>query len=188
MRLMYYDVEMATAWPFGCVIVPRDAIAWLTKLKKQRDTDILVKVHGDYILFDYGAYRMVCGVTKEFPPVQDFIKLCVDYCAAFSSKALLQDVEYVTLGKKDVPVNIKAKQRQAEVTSDDDLRKRMLNCAIDSDKELEFTVYAYQLTSVLKLCGKLVDIYQLAGIDYTYKINSPDKNFTYIIRSFEQRK
>jgi hypothetical protein len=187
MRLMYYDVEMATAWPFGCVIVPRDAIAWLTKLKKQRDTDILVKVHGDYILFDYGAYRMVCGVTKEFPPVQDFIKLCVDYCAAFSSKALLQDVEYVTLGKKDVPVNIKAKQRQAEVTSDDDLRKRMLNCAIDSDKELDFTVYASQLTSVLKLCGKLVDIYQLSGISNTYKINSPDKNFNYIIRGFDTK-
>jgi hypothetical protein len=187
MRLMYYDVEMDTAWPFGCVVVPRDAIAWLTKIKKQRDKDILVKVHGDYILFDYGAYRMVCGITKEFPPVQDFIKLGVDYCVAFSSKALLQDIQYATFGKSDVPVTVKAKQQQAEIVSNDTLRKRRMNCAIDSDKELDFTVYAYQLVPLLKVCGKQVYIYRLSGIDYTYKINSPDKNFTYIIRSFEQR-
>jgi hypothetical protein len=188
MRLMYYDVEMATAWPFGCVVVPRDAIAWLTKIKKQRDTDILVKVHGDYILFDYGAYRMVCGITKEFPPVQDFIKLCVDCFSGFASKALLQDIEYATFGKGDVPVTIKAKNQQAEIVSNDNLRKRRMNCAIDAGKELDLTVYAYQLVPLLKVCGKLVDIYQLSGIDYTYKINSPDKNFNYIIRSFEQRK
>jgi hypothetical protein len=187
MRLMYYDFEMETAWPFGCIVVPRDAIAWLTKLKKKSIDKVIVKQRGDYIYFEYGAYRMICDITKEFPHFEDFIKLCVDSFSGFATKALLQDIEYATFGKGDIPVTIKAKNQQAEVTSDDDLRKRRMNCATELDNDLDFTVYAYQLTSVLKVCGKLVDIYQLSGVSNMYKINSPDKNFHYIISGFQQR-
>jgi hypothetical protein len=189
MRLMYYDFSMETAWPFGRIVVPRDAIAWLTKLKKKRSENVIVKQHGYYISFEYDDYRMICGITKEFPPaVHDFIKLGVDYFSGFATKALLQDIQYVTMGNGDKPVTIKAKQQQAEIVSDDNLRKRRMNCAIDSDKELDLTVYASQLTSLLNVCGSQVYIYQLSGLTNIYRITSPDKNFNYIIRGFDTQK
>jgi hypothetical protein len=189
MRLMYYDFSMETAWPFGCVVVPRAAIAWLTKLKKKISETIIVKQHGYYISFEYGDYRMICGITKEFPPaVHDFIKLGVDYFSGFATKALLQDIQYATMGNGDRPVIIKAKQQQAEIVSDDNLRKRRMNCAINSDKELDLTVYASQLTSLLDVCGSQVYIYQLSGLTNIYRITSPDKNFNYIIRGFDTQK
>jgi hypothetical protein len=189
MRLMYYDLSMEIAWPFGRIVVPRDAIAWLTKLKKKRSEQLIVKQHGDYISFKYDTYRMICGITKEFPSaVHDFIKLGVDYFSGFATKSLLQDIQYATMGNGDRPVTIKAKQQQAEIVSDDNLRKRRMNCAIDSDKELDLTVYASQLTSLLDVCGSQVYIYQLSGLTNIYRITSPDKNFNYIIRGFDTQK
>jgi hypothetical protein len=92
------------------------------------------------------------------------------------------------MGNGDKPVTIKAKQQQAEIVSDDNLRKRRMNCAIDSDKELDLTVYASQLTSLLNVCGSQVYIYQLSGLTNIYRITSPDKNFNYIIRGFDTQK
>jgi hypothetical protein len=189
MRLMYYDFSMETAWSFGRIVVPRDAIVWLTKLKKKRSENVIIKQHGYYISFEYDDYRMICGITKEFPPaVHDFIKVGVDYFSGFATKTLLENIQYATMGNGDRPVTIKAKQQQAEIVSDDNLRKRRMNCAIDSDKELDLTVYASQLTSLLNVCGSQVYIYQLSGLTNIYSITSPDKNFNYIIRGFDTQK
>jgi hypothetical protein len=182
LRLMYYDISLETEWPFECLIVPRDVMAWLVKLKK--NDSVLIKSHNDYISLEYGDYHVVSVIDKNFPPVTNFIKLGVDFFSVFTTKTLLQDIQYATLGNGDVPVTIKAKQKQAEIVSDDNLRKRRMNCAIDSDKELDLTVYASQLISVLKVCGKQVYIYQVSGISNMYRITSPDKNFNYIIRGF----
>jgi hypothetical protein len=187
MRLMYYDFSLETAWPFGCVIVPRDAIAWITKLKKQRDKNVIVKVHGDYISFEYGAYRMVCGITKEFPPVQGFIKSDVDCVLTVSTESFIKAVEYAAIGDVDNAVIIKAKNKEVIVYScGNESRKRRVNCELNSDKEFELTIQSQFLTSILKMCGNNVSISSLHSLKDIYKITSPDKDFHYIVGYFKK--
>ena len=181
MRLMYYDVPLEFEWPLGGVVVPRDVIAWLSKLKKKSSEAVIMKQHGDYISFEYDAYRLVCGIEKTFPPVIDFIKLDVDCNVTLVTEPLIKAVEYVTLGDINRAITIKAKNQEAVVYSyDDEARKRSLNCELNSDKEFELSIVSQFLLSILKKCGYQVSISRLLSNNF-YKITSPYKDFYYVV-------
>jgi hypothetical protein len=185
-RLMYYNVSLDTTWPFECLIAPRDAMTWVSKLKKKKNKSILIKSHEHALSLEYDDYRVVCLVDKNFPPVTNFIKADVDCVLTVSTEPFIKAVEFAAIGDGKNVVTIRVKNQEAEVfmytyMEKEKLRKRILNCVLDGGKEFDFSIYGFQLVSLLKLCGETVSIHKLV-LDKTYLITSAGKDFQYIIK------
>jgi DNA polymerase III sliding clamp (beta) subunit (PCNA family) len=186
-RLMCYPISLDTEWPFGCVVVPQGVMAWVSKLKKKKNKNVLIKIHDHGLSLEYDDYRVVCLVDKTFPPVNDFIKADIDCVLTVSTKPFLKAVEYAAIGDVDNAVIIKAKNKEVKVYSyGDESRKRRVNCELNSDKEFELTIKSQFLTSILKMCGNNVSISSLLSLKDIYKITSPDNDFHYIVGCFKK--
>jgi DNA polymerase III sliding clamp (beta) subunit (PCNA family) len=184
-RLMYYPISLDTEWPFGCIVVPQDVMAWVSKLKKKKSDNVLIKSHDYGLLLEYDDYRVVCLVDKTFLSYVDFIKADVNCSLTVVKERFLKAVEYATMGDSKNVVTIRAKNQEAEVFMNsymeiEQLRKSRLNCALDGGKEFDFSIYGSQLLSLLKLCGETVSIHKLS-MKQLYLITSVGKDFQYII-------
>jgi hypothetical protein len=181
-RLMYYSISLDTEWPFGCLVIPEDVMAWFSKLKKKKDKSVLVKIHEHALSLECGEYRVVCLVDKKFLPVADFIKSDVELVFITSTEPFLKAVEYATIGDKDAAVTIKAKNQELVVYNwNDESRKRRVNCVLE--KDFEWSVKNKFLTSILQKCGDKVFVNKLFFSKDLYVITSSDKDFYYIVSS-----
>jgi hypothetical protein len=181
-RLMYYPISLDTEWPFGCVVIPEEVMAWFSKLKKKKNKSVLVKIHDHALSLEYDDYRVVCLVDKKFLAVEDFIKSDVDLVFIASTEPFLKAVEYAAVGNKDAAITIKSENKELVISDwNNEPRIRRVNCALE--KEFEWNVKSKFLTSILQKCGDKVFINQLLFSKDLYVITSSDKDFYYIVTS-----
>jgi hypothetical protein len=181
-RLMYYPISLETEWPFGCVVVPEEVMTWVSKLKKKKDKNVLIKMHEHALSLEYDEYRVVCLVDKKFLPVADFIKSDVDLVFIVSTEPFLKAVEYATIGDVNSAVTIKSENKELVISNwNDEPRIRRINCVLE--KEFEWNVKNKFLTSILQKCCDKVFVNQLLFSKDLYVITSSDKDFYYIVTS-----
>jgi hypothetical protein len=181
-RLMYYPISLDTEWPFGCVVIPEEVMAWFSKLKKKKSENVLIKIHDHALLLEYDDYRVVCLVDKKFLPVENFIKSDVDLVFIASTELFLKAVEYATVGNKDAAITIKSENKELVISDwNNEPRIRRVNCALE--KEFEWNVKSKFLTSILQKCGDKVFVNNLLFSKDLYVITSSDKDFYYIVTS-----
>jgi hypothetical protein len=180
-RLMYYSIALEYEWPFGCVVIPEEVMSWFSKLKKKKS--VLIKIHDHGLLLEYGDYRVVCLVDKQFLPVEDFIKSDVELICIASTEPFLKAVEYATVGDKDAAINIKSENKELVISNwnDNESRSRRVNCVLE--KDFEWSVKNKFLTSILQKCGDKVFVNKLLFSKDLYVITSSDKDFYYIVSS-----
>jgi DNA polymerase III sliding clamp (beta) subunit (PCNA family) len=182
-RLMYYPIALESEWPFGCIVVPEDVMAWFSKLKKKKDKSVLIKIHEHALSLEYDDYRVVCLVDKQFLLVADFIKSDVDLVFIVSKEPFLKAVEYATIGDMNSAVTIKSENKELVISNwnDNESRSRRVNCVLE--KDFEWSVKNKFLTSILQKCGDKVFVNQLLFSKDLYVITSSDKDFYYIVTS-----
>jgi DNA polymerase III sliding clamp (beta) subunit (PCNA family) len=181
-RLMYYPITLESEWPFGCVVIPEEVMAWFSKLKKKKSESVLVKFYDHVLSLEYDDYRVVCLVDKHFKPFNDFIKSDVELLFIASTEPFLKAVEYATVGEKDVAVTIKSENKELVISNwNDEPRIRRVNCVLE--KDFEWNVMSKFLIPILQKCGDKVFVNQLLFNQDLYVITSSDKDFYYIVTS-----